>query len=161
MLIGHFPWKPSSGLNAMNCFISVNLNCLLPKMMSLWKVPWEAVGLSATYAFCDFGSSAVSNHSFGQVLGLHCHSILAPHQNLLISLTSTPQCHRLQKELWDALCSHVVTLALWLSSSSCSTALRMTWWPSCTVSLEASICADLPAQLNRPPKWNSSSLALQ
>ena len=39
-------------------------------------------------------------------------------------------------------------------------ASMMAWWPSCMVFLQASICVGLPAQLNGPPKPNSTFLAL-
>ena len=82
------------------------------------EVPLEAMGLSVAYTFCDLGFSASSGHSFSQVHGLYHHSVLAPHQNLLLSLISTPQHHGLHLEFWDALSSHGVTLTLWPLSSS-------------------------------------------
>ena len=84
----------------------------------LLKVPWEAVGLYAAYALCNLSSSAASGCSFSQVHGLYCHFILASHHNLLLSLTSTRQCDRLQLEFCSALSFCVITLALWPSSSS-------------------------------------------
>ena len=116
--ICHFPWKPSSGLNVMNCIQSVHLNCFLLKMVTPQRFPWKPWGLFVAYTFCDLGFSASSGHSFSQVHGLYHHSVLAPRQNLLLSLISTPQHHGLHLEFWDALSSHGVTLALWPLSSS-------------------------------------------
>ena len=68
--------------------------------------------LSWPWLFCCAG------HSFYQVCG-SCHClVLAPHLSLLLSLTSTVQCHRQQLEFWDPLSFCVVTLALWSLSSS-------------------------------------------
>ena len=110
-----FPRNPSSGLNTMNCIHSVHPNCFLLKRVSLLKVPWEAMGLCATYTFSDLSSSTVSGFSISQVCGWYRHFILAPHQSLPLSLASTPQHHRLQLGSWVPLFFPVVTLALWPS----------------------------------------------
>ena len=97
-LIGHFPEKPSSGLNATNFVHSVHPKCFLPKRVSLLKVPWEAVWLSAPYTSFNLSSSAASGHSINQLCGLYHHSILVTHHRLPPSLISTPWFHRPQLE---------------------------------------------------------------
>ena len=102
----------------MNYIHSVHLNCFLLKRVSLPKVPWEAVGLSAAYNSFNLGSSTASGHSANQVCGLYHHFILTPNQILLSSLASTPQCHRPWLESLGALSFPMVTLALWPFPSS-------------------------------------------
>ena len=136
--------------------IPKELNITVLKRVNLPKVLWEVVGLSANYTSFDLSSHAGSGRPVNQVHGLYHHFNSAP----WLSITSTPQCHSLQLESWGALFSpwspwpSGLHLFLYHSLKAGAVTPHM-------VFLKASICTDLPAQLNGPPKPNSMFLALQ
>ena len=149
-----------SGLNAMNFIHSVHLNCLLPKRVSLPKVPWEAVGLSVTYASIDLGSSPVRGHSVNQVCGSYHHFILAPHWSLPLSPS-----HSLFNIIGYSWSLGVPCFCPWSPWPSGLHLLFHSLKDGVATILhgffKAYICTDLPAQLNGPPKPNAMFLALQ
>ena len=85
-----FPRNPHLAWMPWTLFTLSNPNCFLLKRVSLPKVPWEAVGFSATYISFDFSFSTGSGPSINQVHGSYHHFVSASHQSLPLSLASTP-----------------------------------------------------------------------